>query len=432
MSLGGGGWEISEYNGFDQLIKTYKDGVEVDYIYKPDGLRLSKTVDGVKATHLWDDGYTQTPKNGGMVSANLVMELDGNGNVIDKYVYGIGLVKSGNHGYYLYNAHGDVTQLTDSSGNVTKNYHYDAFGNDIGTTQSGGSGSTDSNPFRYKGGLGYYWDAEVGNYYCQSRFYNPAIGRFTQTDPFFSRGYNPDDPLGLNIYSIMQSSNLYVYCGSNPLMFADPNGEFFLTITAIIAIASITAGVAAAGYVGYQSYKYTGKVDWVNAITAGLGVGLTVYTVGMTAYSAYQSLAMYYGYTPVTGINIGTPKVGTITGSMQGLTGAEKTVVNDLTKKGLNVEIVQRGAGKTPDFKVNGIATELKTLQNANVNTGITRIQDAFKQNAQSVIIDARGTGLTTTQAQEMIARAEGTYSSKTLPGLVQVWTTQGMVVGGK
>ena len=47
-------------------------------------------------------------------------------------------------------------------------------------------------------------------------------------------------------------------------------------------------------------------------------------------------------------------------------------------------------------------------------------------------IIDARGTNLTAVQAQEMIARAEGSYSSKTLPGLVQVWTNQGMIVGGK
>ncbi len=34
------------------------------------------------------------------------------------------------HGYYLYNAHGDVVRLTNGSGAVTKTYNYDAFGNE--------------------------------------------------------------------------------------------------------------------------------------------------------------------------------------------------------------------------------------------------------------------------------------------------------------
>ena len=54
--------------------------------------------------------------------------------------------------------------------------------------------------------------------------YNPRIGRFTQSDPLFSGGYNPNDPSGLNIYNIMQSSNLYVYALNNPIMWHDPSG----------------------------------------------------------------------------------------------------------------------------------------------------------------------------------------------------------------
>jgi len=271
MSLGGGGWEISEYNGFDQLIKTYKDGVEVDYIYKPDGLRLSKTVDGVKATHVWDGGYTQTPNNGGMVSANIVMELDGNGNVIDKYVYGIGLVKSDNNGYYTFDAHGDVVQTTNSSGTVVKNYSFDSFGNDIGTTQSGGSGSTDGNPFRF---AGEYFDVESGTYYLRARYYQPATGRFLTEDTHWSpsnmiygdnpvkwneRIADPNDPLGLNAYTyvpdihaIMQSGNLYVYCMHNPLTYIDSSGNFAITLTAVGAAALY--GLLAAG-VAYSTYK---------------------------------------------------------------------------------------------------------------------------------------------------------------------------------
>jgi len=125
-------------------------------------------------------------------------------------------------------------------------------------------------------------------------------------------------------------------------------------------------------------------------------------------------------------------KPGTLTGKLDGLTSAERKMVNDLLEKGNNVQIVPKNpALPTPDFRINGVPTELKTLKNPNVTTGVGRIQDGFKQNASTVIIDARGTGLTNAQAQEMINRAAGTYSNKQLPGNVQVWIDSGIVFGG-
>ena len=50
ISLKGSGWETDEYNGFNQLITGTKDGVRTDYKYKPDGLRQSKTTNGVMTT----------------------------------------------------------------------------------------------------------------------------------------------------------------------------------------------------------------------------------------------------------------------------------------------------------------------------------------------------------------------------------------------
>lgn len=67
-------------------------------------------------------------------------------------------------------------------------------------------------------------------------------------------------------------------------------------------------------------------------------------------------------------------------------------------------------------------------MENANVNTGITRIQKAFKQGAQTVIIDGRDAGLTESQAYEIINRAKGTYSNKTLPGTVEIWINGGTI----
>ena len=127
------------------------------------------------------------------------------------------------------------------------------------------------------------------------------------------------------------------------------------------------------------------------------------------------------------------PTRGTLTGNINNLSSAEKRVVNDLVNRGNKVEIIPkdpRAINRTPDFRVNGVSVELKTLQNPNVNTGITRVQDGFKQNAQNVLIDARDLGLTRAQGQEIINRARGTFSNGKLPGKVEIWTSEGIVIG--
>jgi len=106
------------------------------------------------------------------------------------------------------------------------------------------SSTGDTNPFRYSGE---YLDLETKTYYLRARNYNPTTGRFLSEDPHWNVrnmifGDNlqkinervPDarDPLGLNTYTLVpdihairQSSNLYVYCGNNPIMFFDASGR---------------------------------------------------------------------------------------------------------------------------------------------------------------------------------------------------------------
>ena len=47
----------------------------------------------------------------------------------------------------------------------------------------------------------------TGLYYLRARYYNTGIGRFTQEDVIYNEGLN-----------------LYAYCSSNPVMYADPSG----------------------------------------------------------------------------------------------------------------------------------------------------------------------------------------------------------------
>ncbi|MEW4415264.1 hypothetical protein [Clostridium sp. AN503] len=120
---------------------------------------------------------------------------------------------------------------------------------------------------------------------------------------------------------------------------------------------------------------------------------------------------------------------GTLTGKLDGLTADERKVVNDLLDAGNDVEIIPRSdTAKMPDYYVNGVKTELKTLNGTSLNIPVTRIQDGFKQGAERVIVDARKIGITTEQATAIIDRAAGVYGGE-LPGTVEIWTTGGKVI---
>ena len=114
------------------------------------------------------------------------------------------------------------------------------------------------------------------------------------------------------------------------------------------------------------------------------------------------------------------------------ITKAEKVVVDDLVEQGKTVERIPKdpkAIDKSPDFKVDGVKTELKTLENANTNTGMKRVQQGFVQEAENVIIDARNSGLTRVQAEEIISRAKGKYPNGQLPGTVEIWIDGQVVV---
>ena len=95
-------------------------------------------------------------------------------------------------------------------------YRYDGWGNHVVLNPDGSKNESDTfigniNPFRYRG---YYYDAETGLYYLKTRYYDPETGRFITIDDVSYLA--PDTINGLN---------LYAYCGNNPVMRIDENGN---------------------------------------------------------------------------------------------------------------------------------------------------------------------------------------------------------------
>ena len=123
------------------------------------------------------------------------------------------------------------------------------------------------------------------------------------------------DPLGLNVYTyapdiaaIRQSTNLYNYCGGNPIMFLDPTGEawyHWVIIGGIVAVSaaavvftaggSIAAGAAAVGAVASGMAAAT----TASTIAAGAFIGSSMVAGGalmMADYSSGQNFADSAGW----------------------------------------------------------------------------------------------------------------------------------------
>ena len=221
--------ETYTYDGLNQLIGFADGDIAASYAYNVSGLRIEKTVDGETINHVWD-GSQQIIAD---VVDNDFYEADcylRGTNLVAKYNYCNG-VKS-EYTYYTQNAHGDVVNLTDETGAVTKSYTYDAFGVEQNIDDS------DTNAFRY---CGEYFDAETGTVYLRARYYDPSIGRFISRDSYAGKN---EDPLSLNRYT---------YCHNNSIYYNDKSGNAVETVVDV-------AGLA------YDSYEFAKDPSLVNGL----------------------------------------------------------------------------------------------------------------------------------------------------------------------
>ncbi|MNO31387.1 tRNA3(Ser)-specific nuclease WapA precursor [compost metagenome] len=205
------------YDLQNTLTSVTKGGSTTSFKYYADGLRFMKT-----------NGNTQTQVNYNLKGEVISQEKIVSGVFVEQanFVRGDRVLvkkdkKASKDYYYLYNGHGDVVQIVDTSGAVINNYTYDEWGNI--TSQVEGT----SNSFKYTGEV---YDAESGLYYLRARYYDPSMGRFLNEDTVEGQINNP------------LTQNLYTYVGNNPLKYTDPSGKCFWD-------ACILEGAAAAALV---------------------------------------------------------------------------------------------------------------------------------------------------------------------------------------
>ena len=171
---------------------------------------------------------------------------------------------------------GDIDRIYDANKNLVAEYKYDAWGNhrvytgtgiDITDNSSYNNSVAKLNPFRYRG---YYYDTETGLYYLNSRYYDPAIGRFLNADDISY--IQPTEINGLN---------LFAYCGNNPVMYTDPSGNLpwwgrlliGIGIIAVLAVTTIaTAGIAGVGVGTAFAAGFSGSAIGIGASGAAVTI----------------------------------------------------------------------------------------------------------------------------------------------------------------
>jgi len=191
-----------------------------------DGIRTTKVVNGTKYTYYYEGGQLRYEQRG---NEKLYYAYDGSGYLLSINYTNV----AGTTTVYAVqtNSRGDVKYIYDTTGALLCEYEYDAWGNILAIKDGNGNLITDEshiahiNPIRYRG---YYYDAEAGLYYLNSRYYDPEVGRFISADGVISG-------LGGSI----QGYNMFSYCMNNPVNMSDSTGNWpFFAVTAVIGVAA--------------------------------------------------------------------------------------------------------------------------------------------------------------------------------------------------
>ncbi len=194
-----------EYNWDGKLRNAVVDSDSIELKYDPLGNRILKnsTINGNHRYVL--DVASSVPK------ILLVLDADNSNVILKAYVHTdrevLMQADSGTNEcyYYLHDRLGSVRLLIDDSGEVVNSYTYNPWGMAFASECN----EAVYNPYQF---AGYFWDDETKQYYCNARYYDPVLMRFTGRDLVNGK------------YEESLSLHRYLYCINDPINKIDPLG----------------------------------------------------------------------------------------------------------------------------------------------------------------------------------------------------------------
>ena len=197
---------------------------------------------------------------------------------------------------------GSVLAITDEAGTKLEQRHFDAWGNLTHLKIGSNATITDKEQIRNylsdgnlvvdRGYTSHEHFAEVGLIHMNGRLYDPLLRRFLNADENIQDSTNT------------QNYNKYGYVLNNPLMYNDPNGEFFMflglgvlfwkavIIGAAVGLASYTVGLAATGNLDKWNIGGALKATFFGALggAASFGVGSIFSAAGEAGKAALTAV----------------------------------------------------------------------------------------------------------------------------------------------
>ncbi|MDK2125926.1 RHS repeat domain-containing protein [Parachitinimonas caeni] len=159
---------------------------------------------------------------------------------------------------------GTPREITRKAGEVVWRWEGEPFGNSPPNEDVDGDGKRLTFNLRFPG---QYFDAETGRHYNYFRDYNPATGRYVQSDPIGLAG-------GMNTFG---------YVGGDPLTFSDPQGLIALPFPIMPPVAGNTSGEWLTGTnpeMGISGKPIGNQIlDKCNALTRPAQVRLAIYAI---------------------------------------------------------------------------------------------------------------------------------------------------------
>ena len=253
------------YNNLDLPSEISKGQTKISYIYSAKGEKLAQKVTTT-------EGSSLTYYRGVMVY---------NGNTLDYILHPAGVTRKASSGYvydYFLTDHlGSTRVVLEASGNTLvpiQTTEYYPFGlafmmNNLDKNKRLFSGKEMQNVT--------FGNEMLGMYDFGSRFYDPLLSRWFCQDP------------------ASQLVCPYGYCGNNPVMFVDPNGEFaWLAFGIGAALGAWTGGTLA-----NDGQMNPGKWDWKSEKTWGYMFGGAA--IGGASGALGETIAAEGGFMANTG-----------------------------------------------------------------------------------------------------------------------------------
>lgn len=238
------------YDSLGRLVCINRTGTrpaKVELKYNHANLLSSIVTDGTARNLIWD--ITQP-------IPRLLEERDDTGNLLLRYVYGLGPLGIFNGEVKILHQDmlGSIRSITSSIGDVLSTYAFSAYGEQtLGT-----SNKTSSLRF-----AGEYFIPELGLYYMRFRFYDPVAGRFFTPDILETNERQP------------QTFNPYLYAGANPVRFTDPLGTMTIaSVPVAFTIINILVSIALPKFP--QPVLMIAKALGLTQATGQVGISLAI------------------------------------------------------------------------------------------------------------------------------------------------------------